>query len=268
MLIVVLSRLARAARRPRDELRAPASSLRFVRAPAGRRILNKLNPFSATRPSILPASGSGEAASGSADFARKIHRADRPTRATSRCQTATHPTLAHCGLGYIPASVTMSGQRRAFKLKLLLASKPPGRTSSGHCGSRNSFAHPLTCVPMQSIQSSCSSSWVSERSSEVSLSSQTRSTCKLVIRRWRGASVRPHPVASLILTELFTLHCRLNDVCSLIVALQALKLAETSASSSKFSYGWQRAEVLGGASIRICRAKDPLPLADTIPQQR
>ncbi|POY76339.1 transporter of heavy metals [Rhodotorula taiwanensis] len=31
----------------------------------------------------------------------------------------------------------------------------------------------------------------------------------------------------------------------LIVALQALKLAETSAASSKFSYGWQRAEVLG-----------------------
>ncbi|BGP57477.1 Zinc resistance conferring protein [Rhodotorula sphaerocarpa] len=31
----------------------------------------------------------------------------------------------------------------------------------------------------------------------------------------------------------------------LIVALQALKLAESSASSSRFSYGWQRAEVLG-----------------------
>lgn len=215
----------------------------------------------------MPARGSGEAASGSADFAQ-----DSP----SRSPDSRHFSLSNghslyassLRTWYIPASATMSGQRRAFKLKLLLASKPPGRTSSGHCGSRNPFAHPLSCVPMQSIQSSCSSSWVSERSSEVSLSSQTRSTCKLVIRRWRGASVRPHPVASLILTELFTLHCRLNDVCSLIVALQALKLAETSASSSKFSYGWQRAEVLGGASIRICRAKDPLPLADTIPQQR
>ncbi|BGP13472.1 hypothetical protein JCM10213_001796 [Rhodosporidiobolus nylandii] len=37
----------------------------------------------------------------------------------------------------------------------------------------------------------------------------------------------------------------LNDVCSLIVALQALKLAENSAASAKLSYGWQRAEVLG-----------------------
>ncbi|GAA5882198.1 hypothetical protein JCM1840_000746 [Sporobolomyces johnsonii] len=37
----------------------------------------------------------------------------------------------------------------------------------------------------------------------------------------------------------------LNDVCSLIVALQALKLAENSSASSKLSYGWQRAEVLG-----------------------
>lgn len=38
---------------------------------------------------------------------------------------------------------------------------------------------------------------------------------------------------------------RLNDVCSLIVALQALKLAESSEASAKLSYGWQRAEVLG-----------------------
>ncbi|GAA5987360.1 hypothetical protein JCM11641_006943 [Rhodosporidiobolus odoratus] len=37
----------------------------------------------------------------------------------------------------------------------------------------------------------------------------------------------------------------LNDVCSLVVALQALKLAENSAASAKLSYGWQRAEVLG-----------------------
>lgn len=37
----------------------------------------------------------------------------------------------------------------------------------------------------------------------------------------------------------------LNDVCSLIVALQAIKLAETSSTSSRYSYGWQRAEVLG-----------------------
>ncbi|GAA5946366.1 hypothetical protein JCM3765_000216 [Sporobolomyces pararoseus] len=37
----------------------------------------------------------------------------------------------------------------------------------------------------------------------------------------------------------------LNDVCSLIVALQALKLAESTESSAKLSYGWQRAEVLG-----------------------
>ncbi|GAA6062715.1 hypothetical protein JCM10212_002266 [Sporobolomyces blumeae] len=37
----------------------------------------------------------------------------------------------------------------------------------------------------------------------------------------------------------------LNDVCSLIVALQALKLAESNESSAKLSYGWQRAEVLG-----------------------
>lgn len=42
---------------------------------------------------------------------------------------------------------------------------------------------------------------------------------------------------------------RLNDVCSLIVALQALKLAENKSSSSKLSYGWQRAEVLGGAFL-------------------
>ena len=38
---------------------------------------------------------------------------------------------------------------------------------------------------------------------------------------------------------------QLNDVISLVVALQALKLAENSTSSSKYSYGWQRAEVLG-----------------------
>lgn len=37
----------------------------------------------------------------------------------------------------------------------------------------------------------------------------------------------------------------LNDVCSLIVALQAIKLAESSSTSSRYSYGWQRAEVLG-----------------------
>ncbi|GAA5851535.1 hypothetical protein JCM5353_005904 [Sporobolomyces roseus] len=37
----------------------------------------------------------------------------------------------------------------------------------------------------------------------------------------------------------------LNDVCSLIVALQALKLAESTEASAKLSYGWQRAEVLG-----------------------
>lgn len=46
-------------------------------------------------------------------------------------------------------------------------------------------------------------------------------------------------------------------MCSLIVALQALKLAETSASSSKFSYGWQRAEVLGGASNKDMQSDDP-----------
>jgi len=39
---------------------------------------------------------------------------------------------------------------------------------------------------------------------------------------------------------------QLNDVVSLVVALQALKLAEsTSHSSSRYSYGWQRAEILG-----------------------
>lgn len=37
----------------------------------------------------------------------------------------------------------------------------------------------------------------------------------------------------------------LNDVCSLIVALQAIKLAESSSTSNRYSYGWQRAEVLG-----------------------
>ena len=34
-------------------------------------------------------------------------------------------------------------------------------------------------------------------------------------------------------------------MCSLIAALQALKLAESSEASAKLSYGWQRAEVLG-----------------------
>lgn len=34
-------------------------------------------------------------------------------------------------------------------------------------------------------------------------------------------------------------------MCSLIVALQALKLAESTEASAKLSYGWQRAEVLG-----------------------
>ena len=37
----------------------------------------------------------------------------------------------------------------------------------------------------------------------------------------------------------------LNDVVSLIVALYALKLAANSTRSSKYSYGWQRAEILG-----------------------
>ncbi|BGP42504.1 Zinc resistance conferring protein [Rhodotorula kratochvilovae] len=37
----------------------------------------------------------------------------------------------------------------------------------------------------------------------------------------------------------------LNDVISLVVALQALKLAGKSSASSQLSYGWQRAEVLG-----------------------
>ncbi|ORY54747.1 cation efflux protein [Leucosporidium creatinivorum] len=37
----------------------------------------------------------------------------------------------------------------------------------------------------------------------------------------------------------------LNDVCSLLVAMQAMKLAEKGTASDKYSYGWQRAEVLG-----------------------
>ncbi|GAA94015.1 hypothetical protein E5Q_00662 [Mixia osmundae IAM 14324] len=39
----------------------------------------------------------------------------------------------------------------------------------------------------------------------------------------------------------------LNDVCSLIVALYAIKLAQRSAADidSKYTYGWQRAEILG-----------------------
>ncbi|RGB23091.1 zinc transporter 1 [Rhizophagus diaphanus] len=37
----------------------------------------------------------------------------------------------------------------------------------------------------------------------------------------------------------------LNDIFSLVVALYALKLASRSTFSSKYSYGWQRAEVLG-----------------------
>ncbi|CAG8508288.1 2715_t:CDS:2 [Ambispora gerdemannii] len=37
----------------------------------------------------------------------------------------------------------------------------------------------------------------------------------------------------------------LNDVISLIVALYAVKLAARTTFSSKYSYGWQRAEVLG-----------------------
>jgi divalent metal cation (Fe/Co/Zn/Cd) transporter len=38
---------------------------------------------------------------------------------------------------------------------------------------------------------------------------------------------------------------QLNDVCSLLVAMQAIKLAENSSASAKYSFGWQRAEVLG-----------------------
>ncbi|CAG8564484.1 5992_t:CDS:2, partial [Ambispora leptoticha] len=37
----------------------------------------------------------------------------------------------------------------------------------------------------------------------------------------------------------------LNDVISLVVALYAVKLATSTSFSSKYSYGWQRAEVLG-----------------------
>ncbi|CAG8589411.1 1234_t:CDS:2 [Funneliformis mosseae] len=37
----------------------------------------------------------------------------------------------------------------------------------------------------------------------------------------------------------------LNDILSLVVALYALKLASKTNFSSKYSYGWQRAEVLG-----------------------
>ncbi|KAA1082377.1 hypothetical protein PGT21_001513 [Puccinia graminis f. sp. tritici] len=37
----------------------------------------------------------------------------------------------------------------------------------------------------------------------------------------------------------------LNDVCSLLVALYAIKLAGNSKRSHEYSYGWQRAEVLG-----------------------
>ncbi|CAG8690504.1 16283_t:CDS:2, partial [Acaulospora morrowiae] len=37
----------------------------------------------------------------------------------------------------------------------------------------------------------------------------------------------------------------LNDVMSLIVALYAIKLASRTKFSPKYSYGWQRAEVLG-----------------------
>ena len=38
---------------------------------------------------------------------------------------------------------------------------------------------------------------------------------------------------------------QLNDIFSLVVALQALKLAEGNSASATYSYGWQRAEVLG-----------------------
>ena len=37
----------------------------------------------------------------------------------------------------------------------------------------------------------------------------------------------------------------LNDVMSLIVALYAIKLAAKQTKSSEYSYGWQRAEILG-----------------------
>ncbi|KAF3927328.1 hypothetical protein ABW21_db0202387 [Orbilia brochopaga] len=37
----------------------------------------------------------------------------------------------------------------------------------------------------------------------------------------------------------------LNDVFSLIVALYAIRLAKSKTSNSKYTYGWQRAEVLG-----------------------
>jgi len=38
---------------------------------------------------------------------------------------------------------------------------------------------------------------------------------------------------------------QLNDVFSLIVALYAIKLAARQTTSPKYSYGWQRAEILG-----------------------
>ncbi len=74
----------------------------------------------------------------------------------------------------------------------------------------------------------------------------------------RFGDARPSPAAALTASPPVYLQLRrlrslthpfglqLNDVVSLIVALQALKLAEsTTTSSSKYSYGWQRAEVLG-----------------------
>ncbi|CED82790.1 Zn2 transporter ZNT1 and related Cd2 /Zn2 transporters (cation diffusion facilitator superfamily) [Phaffia rhodozyma] len=42
----------------------------------------------------------------------------------------------------------------------------------------------------------------------------------------------------------------LNDIISLVVALYAIKLATTS-SSAKYSYGWQRAEILGALANGI-----------------
>ncbi|GEM12520.1 solute carrier family 30 (zinc transporter), member 1 [Rhodotorula toruloides] len=114
----------------------------------------------------------------------------------------------------------MTTQRRTFKLKLLLASAPAPLSSR---------RFPITDVGC--LTASLHLDSPTARADAVD-------TAFLFLELGVGIAV-----GSLALVA-DSFHM-LNDVCSLIVALQALKLAENKSSSSKLSYGWQRAEVLG-----------------------
>lgn len=178
----------------------------------------------------------------------KRERGSHRQRQRQRPGAARRPRTATAQGRATHTSAAMSSQGRAFKLKLLLASASARRrlvplssalTSPPPLG--NSLASPRAA--MQSTRPSSFSSSASAPSSAVSPSSPTASTCELAAPP-RADSPSPECIR-------LTPCCqhRLNDVCSLIVALQALKLAENSSSSATLSYGWQRAEVLGGALL-------------------